>query len=92
MRSEYQLLIDKRENTDLKHFNDSKTNVEFSNDMDDIYKNIKEYNPNKQRKILTVFDGIIADILTNKNPNPIVTDLFVRGSRLNIFLAFITKS
>ena len=52
--TKYKLLINKRENTGLKYFNDSKIFTEFSNDMDDIYKNIEEYNPNKKQKILTI--------------------------------------
>ena len=64
--AKYQLLINKRENTGLKYLNDSKAFIEFSNDMDDIYKNIEEYNPNKKRKKLIVFNNIIADILSNK--------------------------
>ena len=62
----HQFLVNKRESTDLKHFNDCKAFIEYSNGMDDIYKNIKEYNPNKKRKILIVFDNMIADILSNK--------------------------
>ena len=58
--------------------------------MDDGYKNIKEYNPNKKRKILIVFDEMIADMLRNKKLNPVVTELFIRGRKLNIFLVFIT--
>ena len=58
--------------------------------MDDVYKNIKEYNPNKKRKILIVFDEMIADMLRNKKLNPVVTELFIRGTKLNIFLVFIT--
>ena len=58
--------------------------------MDDIYKNIAEYNPNKKRKILIVFDVMIADILSNKKRNPIVTELFITGRKLNISLVFIT--
>ena len=58
--------------------------------MDAIYKNIEEYNPNKNRKILIVFDDIIADILTNKKLNTVVTELFIRGRKLNISLVFIT--
>ena len=57
--------------------------------MDDIYKNIKEYNP-KKSKILIAFDDMIADMLSNKEPNPIVTELVIRGRTLNISLAFIT--
>ena len=59
--------------------------------MNDIYKNIEEYNPTKKRKILIVFDDMIADTLNNKKPNPIVTELFVRGRKLNISLAFYNK-
>ena len=68
-----QLLINKRESTGLKCLNDSKAFIEYSNDMDNIYKNIEEYNPNKKRKILIVFDDMIAHMLSNKNVNPIVT-------------------
>ena len=58
--------------------------------MDDIYKNIEEYNPNKKRKRLIVFDDMIADMLSNKfNPN--VTELFIRGRKLNISPVFITQ-
>ena len=58
--------------------------------MDDIYKSIEDCNPNKKRKILIVFDNIIADMVSNKKRNPIVTELFIRGRNLNIFLVFIT--
>ena len=64
--AKYHFLISKRESTDLKHFNDSKAFIEHSYDMDDIYKNIEEYNPNKKRKILIVFDYMIADMLSKK--------------------------
>ena len=57
--------------------------------MEDIYKNIEEYNPNKKPKILIVFDDIISDMLSNKKLNPIVTELFIRGRKLNISLVFI---
>ena len=60
--------------------------------MEDIYTNIEEYNPNKKRKILIVFDDIIADMLSNEELNPIVTELFIRGRNLNISLVFITQS
>ena len=64
--AKYQLLINKRESTGSKYLNDSKAFIEYSNDMDDIYKNIEEYNPNKKRKILILFDDMIADMLSNK--------------------------
>ena len=55
----------------------------------DIYKNVEEYNPNKKRKILIIFHGMIVDILINKKLNPIVTELFIRGRKLSISLLFI---
>ena len=65
--------------------------IEYSNDKDNIYKNIEVYNPNKKRKILIIFDDMIADMLSNKKLNPIVTELFIRGRKLNISV-FITQS
>ena len=56
-------MINKQESKGFKHLNDSNDFAEYLNDMDDIYKNIEEYNPNKKRKILIVFDDIIADML-----------------------------
>ena len=70
----------------------SKAFIEYSTDMDDIYKNNEEYNPNKKRKILIIFDDMIAVMVSNKKRNPIVTELFIRGRKLNIFLVFITQS
>ena len=60
--------------------------------MDDIYKDIEEYNPHKKFKMLIGFDDVIADMLSNKKLNPIVTELFIRRKKLNIFLVFITPS
>ena len=60
--------------------------------MDDIYKNIEKCNLNKKRKTLIVFDDIIADMLSNKKLNPVVTELSLRGRKLNISLVFITQS
>ena len=56
--------------------------------MNDIYKNIEDYNRNKKRKILIVFDDMIADMLSN----PTVTELFIRGRKLNSSLMFVTQS
>ena len=57
--------------------------------MDNIYKNIEEYNPHKKRGILIVFDDMIADMLSNKKLNSIVTELFIRGRKLEISYVFI---
>ena len=67
--AKYQSLINKRESTGLKHFNDSKVFIEYSNDMQNVYKNIEEYNIGKKRKILLVFDDMIADMINNKKLN-----------------------
>ena len=76
--AKYHLFFNKRESTGLKYLNDSITFIEYSNDMDDNYKNIEEYNSSKKRKILVVFDDMVADMLSNKKLNPIVTELFIR--------------
>ena len=91
--AKHQFLIDKRESTDLKHLNDSKTFIKYLNGMnDDICKNIEEYNPNKKYKKLIVVDDMIADMLSNKKLNATVTKLFTRDRKLNISLVFITQS
>ena len=59
--------------------------------MDNIYKNIGEYNLNKKYKILTVSNDMIADMLTNEKLNPLVTELLIRGRKLKISLVFITQ-
>ena len=60
--------------------------------MKDVYKNIDEHNVNKERKVLIVFDDIIVDMLHNKKLNSVVTELFIRGIKLNICLVFIIQS
>ena len=66
--------------------------MEYSNDMQDVYKNIEDYNPGKKRKILIVFDDMIADMINNIKLNPIVTELFIQLIHqiltLKIFLKF----
>ena len=57
-----------------------------------IWKNFNYYNPNKENKILIIFDDMIADMINNKKLNSIVTELFIRGRKLNISLVFITQS
>ena len=90
--AKYQYLINKREGVGIDHFNDPKAFIEYSNDMHDVYKNIDDYNPDKENKILIVFDDMIADMINNKKLNSIVTELFIRGRKLNISLVFITQS
>ena len=75
----------------LQFLNDLKAFIKYSIHIDDIYKNIEEYNQNKKRKILIVDDDMIAGMLSNKKLNPIITELFIRGWKI-IFLVFITQS
>ena len=90
--AKYQFLINRKESTGLKHFNDSKAFIEYTNDMNDVYESIEEYNSNKKRKILIVFDDTIAGMISNKKLNLIVTEIFIRGRKLNICFVFITQS
>ena len=84
-------LINKREKVGLDHFKDPKAFMEYSNNVEDVYKNIENYNPANKRKILIVFDDMIADMINNKKVNPVVTELFIRGRKLNISIVFITQ-
>ena len=74
----------------INHFKDPKAFMQYSDDMRDVYKNINYYNPNKENKILIVFDDMIADLIQNKKLNSIVTELFIRRRKLNISLVVIT--
>ena len=62
----YKILIKKREDAGIKHLNDPNAFIECSNMMDDVYENIHDYNSSRRRKILIVFDDMIADIMKNK--------------------------
>ena len=90
--SKYEHLIKNRENAGIKHLNNSKAFIDCSNTMNDVYENIDHYNPNRKRKILIVFDDIIADIMTNKKFHSIIKELFIRCRKINISLVFITQS
>ena len=83
--------VNECEGSGLKRFNDSTAFSEHSNDAGDIFENTEEYNLNKKRKIMIVFDEMIADMLSNKKLNPTVTELLIRGTNLNItFLVYYT--
>ena len=72
-QAKYEFAINKRGNKYLKDLNDYKAFTEYSNDIDDIYQSTEQYNPNKKRKMLIVFDDVIADMLSNKKLYTIVT-------------------
>ena len=80
------------EKVGIDHFNDPKTYIEYSNNMHKVYKNIDDYNPDKDNKNLIVFDDIIPDMINNTKLNSTVTELFIRSRKLNISLCFITQS
>ena len=85
-------MIKKCEDAGLKHLSNSTAFIEHSNTMDDVYENIDDYNPNRRRKILIVFDDMIADIMSNKEFQAIIKELFIICRKLNISLVFITQS
>ena len=85
-------LIKNRENKGIKHFNDPNAFIEYSNTMNYIYEKINDYNTSRKRKILVVFDDMIADIMTNKTFQAVIKELFIRCRKLNISLVFITQS
>ena len=89
----YEFLIKKREDAGIKHLNDSNVfNNECSNAVDDFYDNIDDYNRNRKRKILIVFDDMIADIMSNIKFQAVLKKLFIRCRKLNISLVFTTQS
>ena len=85
-------MLKKRKNAGTKHSNDLNAFIECSNKMDDVYKNIDDYNPSRKRKISIVFDDMIADIMTNKTFQATIKELFIRCRKINISLVFITQS
>ena len=86
-----QFLVYKRESVGIGHLKDPKAFIEYSNNMHDVYKNIDNYNLDKENKILIVFNDMIADMI-NKKLSSIATELFIRGRKLNISLVFISQS
>ena len=88
----YEFLIKKREDVGMKHLNYSNAFIECSNAMDDVYENIDEYNLIRKRKILIVFDDMIADVIANKKFQAIIKELFIRCRKFNTSLVFITQS
>ena len=85
-------LSKKREDGGIKYLNDPNAFIECFDTMDDIYENIHDYNLNSKRKILIVFDDMIAYIMTNEKLQAMIKDLFIRCRKLNISLVFSTQS
>ena len=88
----YEFLITKRKNAETNHLNDPNAFIECSNTMDDVYENIDDCNLSMNRKILIVFDDMIADIMSNKTFQAIIKEFFIRCKKLYISFVFITQS
>ena len=88
----YEYLINKREQAGIKNLNDPHPFVEYSDDMNDLLDDINNYNKIRDKKVLIVFDDMIADIEYNKNFKRIIKELFYRARKINVSIVFITQS
>ena len=86
----YQYLINKREQAGIKNLNDPYVFIEYSNDMNDVLEDINNYNKNRDKKVLIIFDDMIADIMRSEKFKAIVEELFIRCRKLNISIVYIT--
>ena len=84
-------MINKREQAGIKNLNDPHAFIEYSDDMNDVYADISNYNKKRENKVLIVFDDMIADTEYNKNLKKMIKELFYRGRRMNISIVFITQ-
>ena len=75
----------------MKILKNPKAFVDYSETVDDVYENLKDYNPINKRRVLIVFDDMIADMESDKKLSTKVTELFPRGRKLNISLVFILQ-
>ena len=87
----YEFLINKGEPAGIKNLNDPYAFIEYSDDMNDVYENINNCNKNRDKKVLIVFDDMIADIEYNKNFKRIIKELFYRARKRNVSIIFITQ-
>ena len=88
----YQYLINKREQAGIKNLNDPHAFIEYSSDMNDVLEDINNYNKKRDKKVLIIFDDMIADIMRSEKFKAIVKELFIRCRKLNISIVFITQS
>ena len=88
----YEYLINKGEQVGIKNLNDPHAFIEYSDDMNDVLDDINDYNKNRDKKVLIVFDYMIADIEYNKNSKRIIKELFYRARKINVSIVFITQS
>ena len=90
----YQYLINKREQARIKNFNDPHAVIEYSSDMNDVLEDIYNYNKKRDKKVLIIFDDMIADIMRSEKFKAIVKELFIfiRCRKLNISIVFTRQS
>ena len=88
----YEYLINKREQAGIKNLNDPHAFIEYSDDMDDVLDDINNYVKNRDKKVLIVFDDMIADIKYNKKFKRIIKELFYRAHKINVPIIFIMQS
>ena len=88
----YEYLINKREQVGIEMLQNAKAFIEHSNDMNDVFENINDYNKKRNKKVLLVFDDMIADIEHNKKFKKVIKELFYRARKLNASIVFITQS
>ena len=89
-KSKYHLFINAREKKGIENLKNSKAFIDYLKTIDDVYENLEDYNPTKKRRVLIVFDDMIADMEYNQKLSPIVTELFLKGRKLNISVVFIS--
>ena len=88
--SKYQLLINGREKVGNEIFKNPKEFIDYSQTIDDFYENLEYYNPTEKRRVLIMFDDMMADMESNTKLSPIVIELFLRRRKHNIFLVFVS--
>ena len=88
----YEYLINKREQAGIKNLNDPHTFIEYSDDMNDVFDDIINYNKNRDKKVLIVSDDMIADIEYNKNFKRMIKELFYRARKINVSIVFVIQS
>ena len=88
----YQLLINGRKKVGIKKLKNSKAFIDYSQIINNVYKNLENYNATKKSRVLIVFDDMKADLESNKKWSAIVPELSLRGRKLNISFVFISQS
>ena len=86
------MFINGREKVVIGNLKNQKAFIDYSQTIDDVYENLEDYNPIRKRRVLIVSDDMMADMVSNKKSSPIVTELFLRGTKLNISLVVISQS